>query len=69
MSSNSNSNDLKTTVMPKEHSASHQQSQGLPGVQIPSGDQLKVFEQEINKADAKDLNERIDAAKEGLAKK
>lgn len=56
---------FKSTVMPKEHGASHQQSQGLPGVQIPTGEQLKAFEQSDigQKVDAKELNAKIDQAK------
>lgn len=55
--------------MPKEHGASHQSSQGLPGIQIPTGEQLQAFEGDITKADAKELNAKINEAKEQFSKK
>lgn len=66
---NEKMNEFKSTVMPKEHGASHQSSQGLPGIQLPTGDQLKAFQTEIQKMDAKELNEKMNEAKEYLTKK
>lgn len=62
-------NEYKTTVMPKEDNEGKQSSQGLPGIQLPTEEQLKVFEGEINKMDPKELNEKIEQAKAIFNKK
>lgn len=53
------SEDFKTTVLPKEEPKG-QQSQGLPGIQLPTKEQIAAFP-EVVKADAKALNEKIRA--------
>lgn len=60
-----NQNEFKATVMPQEKKT--QQSQGLPGLQIPDNiADIKEF-QNISKVDAKELNAQITA--EALKKK
>lgn len=50
---------LKATVMPKEDN-SGQQSQGMPGIQLPNSEQNKVFETlEKSGVDSKQLNSDI----------
>jgi hypothetical protein len=51
--------DYKPTVLPREEPKG-QQSQGLPGIQLPTKEQIAAFP-EVAKADAKALNEKIRA--------
>lgn len=51
--------DFKTTVLPREEPKG-QQSQGLPGIQLPTKEQIEAFP-EVVKTDAKALNEKIRA--------